>query len=152
MKTLKRTIKIMCLTLVLGMYNSYFAFSAPKSDPPSAAENALVSKFPNATNIKWDKSNAGTRNSFVEFNEKRIKYRAYIDKDGNILEVQKEIKTKELPEKVVQALANIYPSERILKAYEIQKNGKKPIYEIVLKLESEKTSLTINKEGLFTMR
>lgn len=122
-------------------------------DPPSsAAETSLTQKFPNASNAKWEKTPDGKREAFVEFTSDKKKYRVFFDKDGNIAEVQKEIKTKELPEKVLHALQNIYPSERILKAYEIEKAGKKPFYEIVLKLESEKTSLTINKEGLFTMR
>lgn len=122
-------------------------------DPPSAAaESSLTQKFPNASNTKWEKTPDGKRDAFVEFTSDKNKYRVFFDKEGNIAEVQKEVRTKDLPEKLLNTLENVYPNEKILKAYEIEKAGKKPFYEIVLKLDSEKTILTMNKEGSFAMR
>jgi hypothetical protein len=148
----KNLLALSTLTLLLFVSTITFSKEPDESGPSSTVENSFSQKFPNAKNVKWDATSSSKKVAYVEFVFEKKKCRAYFDKEGNILEIQKEIKTKDLPEKVLASLENTYPSEKILNVYEIQKSGKKPVYEIVIKMESEKTSLTINPEGLFTMR
>jgi hypothetical protein len=149
---IKTTSLRICTTLLLvfGIYGG-MASAFGQSEPPTAAYASFNQQFPNAKKVKWEVLSNNLRASCVEFVEHKKRHRAYFDKDGRLLELQKEVEVDELPEKVRMALSRIYPGERVVKAYEVVKAGKS-LYQVELDIESHRTRLTVNTEGMFTSR
>ncbi len=145
-----RKLSLSAILLLLSFIG--FANSKDESGPPNVVELSFAQRFPNASGVKWEKSTKGQNAMYVEFKYERKKTKAYFDKNGSLLEIQKEVKVKDLPQSVKKAIAKSYPTERVLKAQEIIRAGKDPVYQIVLEIENQQTNFMLDKEGSFTMR
>ncbi len=104
---------------------------------PTSVQKAFEQKFPNATNVKWDKENAHEYEASFDLNSK--KYSANFSDQGKWLETESSISFNQLPVKVlstyntsnkgdiVKAVAKIETFQEITK-YEIEyKQGLKTL-------------------------
>lgn len=120
--------------------------------PPGNVQATFTQKFPEAGKVKWEHHPEEKKEFLASFILTGIKMKAYFDKNGTWIETEKEIHIKELPERVLLSIRTQYPSEKIISAYEIQKDKKMLLYEVVLKTEHAKTNLVISNDGYFTSR
>lgn len=96
---------------------------------PTAVTDAFLKKFPTATDVQWDTKTTKTSSDIAVYHvsfdmgmtEKDND--VWIDKDGNILKHQKEIKAAQLPEAVQQSVKKNYPGYMIGDADRIDDNG-----------------------------
>jgi hypothetical protein len=121
-------------------------------NPPNTVQSAFSKKFPGADNIKWERYPEEKKEFLADFIFDNIHLKAYFDKNGNWIETEKEIKTRDIPERVMLSIRTQYPHDKIIKAYEIEKDGKVMLYEIVLRTDEEKTSFVVSNDGYFTSR
>jgi hypothetical protein len=150
----KAVFKAIALAFMLFFAMPGFTQDGKDTDPSNSVMQAFTQKFPHADRIKWGKTAEEKKPLVADFTVNKTRMRAFFDKNGNLVETEKEIDFKELPERVVLSIRTQYPNDRILKAFEIEKeqNQNASIYEVVLKTENEKTSLIVSKDGYFTSR
>jgi hypothetical protein len=96
---------------------------------PTAVTDAFQKKFPTATEVQWDskttKTSADVAVYHVSFDMGMTDKDndVWIDKDGNILKHQKEIKAAQLPEAVQQSVRKHFPGYSIGDADRVEDNG-----------------------------
>lgn len=96
---------------------------------PTAVTDAFQKKFPTATDVQWDSKTTKTSSDIAIYHvsfdmgmtEKEND--VWIDKYGNVLKHQKEIKSAQLPEAVQQSVKKNYPGYMIGEADRIDDNG-----------------------------
>ena len=133
--------KNIILILVLVLTASYtFAGTAPE-----AVKKAFNTKYPNITDVKWDKENA--KEWEAEFTMNGNKLSANFMEDGTWVETEQVITADQLPKAVADAIKKAYPDWKIKEAdkTETAKNGL--IYEADLKLGSKKKEVAFKEDG-----
>lgn len=105
-----------------------------QKDLPQAVKTAFDQKFPNATDVEWDKEDDG--NWEVEFELGDEESTAVFSADGKWLETETEIAVEDLPEAVRNAVKGqkVREAARILKAdgatvFEVEIGKKDLIYD-----------------------
>jgi hypothetical protein len=104
-----KQIILFALVLIICSYATSFA----QSKTPNAVTTAFNQKFPNATNVKWDKENAHEYEASFEWNGE--KYSANYSDTGVWLETESPSSFNQLPDKV-QAAFNASHNGEIVKA------------------------------------
>lgn len=98
---------IFLIALVLG-----FGFTAiSQVEVPANVKDGLTKKFPTATKVKWEKENDVEFEASFKLDGKSMS--ANFDTQGKWLETEWEIRIKELPETVVNAVTDKYPGFKI---------------------------------------
>lgn len=98
----------------------------PQKDVPSAVVNALEAKFPEATDVEWEKHGA---NYEADFDLNMIDYSALISSESEILKFKYYISTAELPEAVSNAISSNYP-DKIIDDADVLQVGEMVYYQI----------------------
>ncbi len=96
---------------------------------PTAVTDAFQKKFPTATDVEWDTKTTKTSSDIAVYHvsfdmgmtEKDND--VWIDKDGNIVKHQKEIRAAQLPEAVQQSVKKNFPGYMAGDASRIEDNG-----------------------------
>lgn len=120
---------------------------------PKVVMDALKTKFPKAAIHKWTKEKEGSDVVYdIEFKQEGQKFEADIKDDGTILNWEKEVAVKDLPEPVRQAVDQKYPKAKIKEVMAVTevKNKKESLqgYEIVLETADKKeVEVTIAPDG-----
>jgi Putative beta-lactamase-inhibitor-like, PepSY-like len=114
---------------------------------PEAVKNAFATKFPSATNVKWEKEN--TKEYEASFKVSGTDISANFTIDGNWVETESEISISELPGTVSSAIMAKYPGAVIKGADKIEKPGGKTFYEADIKLNGKNKELLLNTDGSF---
>jgi hypothetical protein len=120
---------------------------------PKKVMDALKAKFPKAKIHKWEKGKEGDKVVYdIEFTQDGLNFEADIFEDGKIHNWEKEIKAKDLPKAVTEAVEKKYPKGKITLVMEITavKDGKdeREGYEIILDLGDKKeVEVTVSPEG-----
>jgi hypothetical protein len=120
---------------------------------PKAVMDALRSKFPKPEITKWEKATEkGDVIYDIEFKYKGRKCEMDVKEDGTIINIEREIKAKELPTAVTRAVDKKYPKATLKEIMEIKEvKGKKEIlegYELVLETADRKNvELTVAPDG-----
>src|SRR5438874_1612343 len=84
---------------------------------PKAVMKALKDKFPKAEIHKWSKEKEGGAIVYdIEFKQDGKKFEADIKEDGTIVNWEKEIALKDLPEAVTKAVEKRYPRSKLKEA------------------------------------
>jgi hypothetical protein len=113
------------------------------------ADDALLQKFkqdfPNAISAEWKTNNSLYE---VEFEIKNHDWKAYYDKNGNLLMYKQEITAKELPENVKKAANTKLPKYHFEDIEKIVK-GTETFYKIEMELKDTETTIFINSAGGF---
>lgn len=99
--------------------------------PPEMVLKAFNQKFPNATNVKWDKEN---KNEYeAEFKWNGGKYSANFDKSGEWLETESPTTFNQLPEEVKKAFNTSYKNAKVKGVSKTETSKGKTIYEVEMK-------------------
>jgi Putative beta-lactamase-inhibitor-like, PepSY-like len=96
---------------------------------PPAVATAFAKKFPEATDVKWQKEANGSYEAHFSINNKDIS--ATFSKNGNWLETETDIDIAEVPAAVMTAFRKKTTKKRIPKAASKIESPKKPLrYEL----------------------
>lgn len=103
--------RVIILTVILAsMLMSCNSNDDPNLDTPSLVLNAFQTKFPEATDVEWEKSKAGYE---VVFEIENIDHTAIIESDGKLIKYKYEILSSELPEAVKNTIKTNYGISKI---------------------------------------
>lgn len=83
---------------------------------PATVKTSLSKKFPNATQVKWEKEGD---NFEANFKSNKISYSTILDKSGNILETEVPIQIRDLPSAARAYVASNYAHVKIKDAAQI---------------------------------
>jgi hypothetical protein len=120
---------------------------------PKKVMDAIKNRFPNAEITSAEKETENGKVVYdIELKHKGRKYEMDIEEDGTIIEIEKEIKLKDLPETIAKAIKAKYPDAQIEEIMEVNKvKGKeeKPDhYEVVLETKTKKKmGITVSLDG-----
>ncbi|MDP3353301.1 MAG: PepSY-like domain-containing protein [Flavobacteriaceae bacterium] len=134
--------KIIFVGLVLlGFTSTSFA----QSKTPIAVTTAFNQKFPNATNVKWDKENAHEYEASFEW--KAEKHSANFTDKGEWLETESPLTFSQLPNKVQTAYKTLYKETAIKAVAKIETSKGDTKYEIELKKGLKTMELFYKNDG-----
>jgi hypothetical protein len=126
---------------------------AAKVKVPKKVMDAVKARFPGAKITKVGKETADGKVVYdIELTSKGRKYEMDIQADGTVLEVEKELRGKEVPDAVRKALRAKYPKAKIKVVMEVNKvMGKKEVpdhYEVILETAGKKeVEVTVSLDG-----
>jgi hypothetical protein len=118
------------LTLVLAFVMTTGFVMAQKiqsKDVPEAVKAAFQKEFPAAKTAKWDR---GENNFEASFDNNNLDQSVVFDAEGNVLEIEVEIKLSELPEGVIDYIKSTYPGKKIKEVAKITEAQKTVTYEV----------------------
>ena len=124
-----------------------------REELPKKIMDALKARFPKAAIDKWTKEKEGDIVVYdIEFKQGKQKFEADIKEDGTIMNWEKEIAAKDLPDAVKKAVEKQYPKSQIDEVMEVTeiKAGKEMLegYEINLQTaDKKKVEVTISPDG-----
>jgi hypothetical protein len=115
---------------------------------PEVVKSAVKKKFPKAEIKAAEKEVEDGKTTFeLSIKDGDSKITVSLKDDGTILEVEKEIEAKDLPEAVATAVKAKYPSGTVKKAEEVTE-GEKVTYEVILAQEGKKLrEIALDKSG-----
>lgn len=151
MVSMKAPTKLVAFKAVLIIFLLMQKADAAMMDPPpSKIETAFKEQYPSIHDVKWAKSD----NTYIaQFKENASFVKVSFDTSGNVLESETEIPVEELPQKVVLYITTQDETAKIIKAYKIEKKDRhKVVYDVVAKIHSKKTKITISSDGYLTSR
>jgi uncharacterized membrane protein YkoI len=120
---------------------------------PKAVAEAVKNRFPNGKITSAEKETENGKVVYdIELKQKGRHYEMDIQEDGTIVEIEKQVDEKNLPEAVRKALEDKYPKATIKEIMEVNKvTGKeeKPMnYEITITTADNKSlEVTISLDG-----
>jgi uncharacterized membrane protein YkoI len=113
-------------------------------EAPKAVQDAIKARFPGADVTSIEKENEGGKVVYdVELKHKGRKYEMDIQEDGTIIEIEKEIAARDLPEAVSKGIEARYPRatlKEVMEVYKVRgKDEKLAEYEVTLETADKKT-------------
>jgi len=125
---------IYLFSALMGLTLTACSQDIPASKIPSLVLNTVLTKFPGASNIEWEKK----KNYYeAEFKIDSVEHQLDIDADGHLLQQKKELHKSEIPVEIKQTVQSNYPEYKIDDADLIDKNGKL-VYELELEARGKK--------------
>lgn len=124
---MKKSIIVMAIVMVSLVS---FAQKTKEQNVPQKVKNALLQKFPNAKEVKWDKEGNNFEASF-DLND--VDNSVLFNQEGKIVETEIEIKVNQLPKNALQYLNNNYKNQKVKEAAKIVTENGKTIYEAEIK-------------------
>jgi biopolymer transport protein ExbD len=123
----------------------------PLDQVPAAVKDAVKKKFPDAKMEEAEKEVKDGKTTFeLLIKEDGKKITVSLKEDGTILEIEKEISAKDLPEAVASAVKSKYPSGTVKKAEEVTVD-EKVTYEVIVAQEGKKNrEIALDKAGKIT--
>ncbi|MDP4263438.1 MAG: PepSY-like domain-containing protein [Bacteroidota bacterium] len=132
------------LLLYTGMAAAAYA---QKLAVPVAVTKAFNTKFPGATDVKWEKENSKELEANFKLNNTNVS--ANFALDGSWTETETTIKASDLPATVTNAINTKYPGAIIFLAEKIEKPGGIILFEVNLKMNGKKKELELDADGKF---
>lgn len=128
------------------MISAVFSFSAcgQKENVPQKVQTAFSQKFPQATNVKWDKENATEWEA--EFTMDGTAYSANFDKEGHWKETEYKMKESTLPAAVKATLESKFAGYDVEGA-EVSETPDGTVYELKLENDDTDMEVAINNKG-----
>jgi hypothetical protein len=112
---------------------------------PSAIKKNFVKLFPSAHNVKWDGDpRTHYEAGFVQDGKDNI---AVFLPDGTFKEIETEIKTSEIPKRVLKAVGKKYPLSKISFALKIQRSNNTTVYDLEVNTGVEEIDITLDTMG-----
>ena len=111
---------------------------------PGGVQNAIKARFPGAEVTSVEKETEEGKVVYdIELKHKGCKYEMDIQEDGTVLEIEKEMAQKELPEAVLKGIETAYPKavlKEIMEVYKVKgKEEKLTEYEVTLEKADKST-------------
>ena len=119
-----------------------------KSKMPIAVTSAFNQKFPNATNVKWDKENAHEYEA--EFVWNSVNYSANFSDNGEWLETESPSSFNQLPEKVKAEFNKLHKGLKVKSVSKIDTSKRKTIFEIEIMKGVRIVELFYSEDGMET--
>jgi hypothetical protein len=121
-------------------------------DAPQAVRGAIETQFPGAKVSTTEKeAEDGKVDYEINLEHKDRKYEMHIQEDGTIVAIEKEIKLKDVPEAVLQAVKDKYPDAAIQDGMEVNKvkDNKETLdhYLIAVKIGDKKKEIPVSLDG-----
>jgi len=114
------------------------------SEVPESFTEGLLEKYPNATDIEWEKNGTDYK---VEFEVGRMEHEIWFNKEGESVRVEQEITTARMPQGLVDIINRDYANYKIDSVEAIEKDGR-TTYKVELeKSWNEQLIITYTKEG-----
>jgi hypothetical protein len=116
---------------------------------PEKVVAAVKAKYPDAKLEKASKERENDKTLYeVGIKNGEQKIDVTLEEDGTIVEIEKTIDAKDLPQAVTDALETKYPKYSCKKAEEISKKDKLEYYEVVLETaEKKKFEVVVKPDG-----
>ena len=103
-----------------------FAQKTKEQNVPQIIKNALIEKFPNAKNVKWDKE----ENNFeASFKNNNIDNSILFNANAKIIETEIAIEVNQLPKNALQYLNDNFKNKKVKEAAKIITEKGITIYE-----------------------
>jgi len=102
--------------------------SAIALDVPEVVKNSFKQKFPNITNVKWEKEEKNEYEAEFKLDGKEMS--SNFSADGKWLETETEISKEQVPSEVVSGLNKEFPKAKIKEAEKIEKADGSTWYEV----------------------
>ena len=116
-----------------------------EKDIPGAVKNAFTTKFPAATNIKWEKENKKELEANFKMNNTDVS--ANFNLDGTWVETETTIPVAELPVAVTNVVNTKYPGAVYGITEKIEKPDGKIFYEVNITVSGKKKELELDPAG-----
>lgn len=110
---------------------------------PSAVVQAFKTKFPGATDVKWDTKKDGYK---VAFKVGTRKHDGWFDKAGGLKKHKEDFPKSELPQPIRQKLETDFKSYTIDDVDKVEENGE-VVYVVKLKGASEERKISFLPNG-----
>jgi hypothetical protein len=136
--------KNLVLLIAIAAIISFNARGQAKEAVPENVKSAFSQKFPDATNVKWDKENATEWEA--EFKIGGKKYSANFDNMGTWMETEYEINADEIPAAVKTTLDKDFTGYKIEES-EVSETAKGKLYEFELEKAGEEIEAAIDMSG-----
>ena len=125
------------IVVVLVLSTIAFAQKVKATKVPEIVTKSLMTKYPNAKNIKWDKEE---NNYEASFENNKTENSVLFNLNGKIIETEVEISTAQLPKSILSYLSKNYKDQKVKEAakiiskkgivtYEAEINGKDLIFD-----------------------
>jgi hypothetical protein len=127
------------------LVRAYAMADSRDATPSQSLQQTFVKNFPNAFDVEWETA----ANVYeVEFEIGHADYKAYYDKDGNLLMYYYEIKASKLPVAVRDAAKGRYPKYRFDEIKKIHK-GTAVFYKIEMECRDSEFKIVVKSDGSF---
>lgn len=137
---MKTSILILSAVVLFG----FTASCLSGKEAPKVVKSAFSQKFPDATNVKWDRENDNEWEA--EFKMNGMKYSANFENSGTWTETEYRITLEDIPEAVKTSLDKESAGAKIEEPEVCEtKDGK--VYEFVLYMGENEIELQINDDG-----
>jgi uncharacterized membrane protein YkoI len=129
------------------------AKKVPLDKVPKAVMDAIKGRFPGADITSVEKETEDGKFVYdIELKHQGRKYEMDIQEDGTIIEIEKEVAAKDVPEAVTKAIKAKYPNATIKEVMEVNKvKDKKETpdhYEVTIETADKKTmEVTVSLDG-----
>ena len=112
---------------------------------PASIKRSFNTRFPTAHNIRWEES-TGTHYEvgFVQDGKDNV---AVFLADGTLKEIETEIKTTELPKRVIKSVNKKFPLSKIGFALKIERSNNTVVYDIEVRTGVEDIDITLDPMG-----
>jgi uncharacterized membrane protein YkoI len=120
---------------------------------PKAVQDAVKARFPKAEVTSVEKETEDGKVVYdIELKHRDRKYEMDILEDGTVIEIEKEIAAKDLPEAVTKGIEAKYPRatlKEVMEKYKVKgKDEKLTEYEVTLQTADNKTvEVTVSLDG-----
>lgn len=141
--------KIFLFIAIIAVTITAHAQKSPKIIVPENVSNGFNKKFPNASNVKWEKENEKNYEANFKMNNK--KQSALFNTIGIWQESEIEIKISELPETVKQTISKQFIDYKIKEVDKIIK-PLSSFYEVELIKGKEIIEATFSSNGAFVSK
>lgn len=130
----KRFICLLLSILVISISNNSFAGRVSKSSIPKAIIASFEKEYPKAKKVHYVKEIEGGKTIFqIDFIMDNKELEALYNNDGTMIQLEEELKTKDIPADLLKVIKEEYPKSKVLEASKIYKGGKFSGYSIEIK-------------------
>jgi hypothetical protein len=124
----------------------------PADKIPKAVMDTIKARLPGAEIISAEKETEDGKVVYdIELKHKGRKYEMDIHEDGTLIEIEKEVAAKDVPEAVTKALKAKYPDATVKEVMEVNKvKGKTETpdhYEVTLKVGDKEREVLVSLDG-----
>ena len=122
--------KSVIIVVALVLSTIAFAQKVKATKVPEIVLKSLMSEYPNAKKVKWDKED---NNFEASFKLNKIANSVVFNNEGEILETEVEINFNELPKKAVNYIIKNYKNQKVKETAKIITAKGNIIYEAEIK-------------------
>ncbi|OKL40617.1 PepSY-like domain-containing protein [Pontibacter flavimaris] len=112
-------------------------------DVPAAVKEALISTFPNAQHVEWEKKGEDFE---ADFSQETVEYDALLNASGSLLKHKYDLPEAELPEEVKAGINQNYAGFRIDDA-DVLVQEDNTLYQVELEKDKQEHKLVFSADG-----